>query len=154
MWDLSKSSAGLAIRFVTDSPYIKVKWEVLNNFSMNHMPDTGIKGVDLYYKNNNEWQYINTGRPQGFENHYTLIENMSNELKEFKIFLPLYDGVKNIEIGIDSSSRIEKAKKNEKQPIVFYGTSITQGGCASRPGHGAYKHNFKKIRFRRSQFWL
>jgi len=134
VWDLSKSSAGLAIRFVTDSPYIKVKWEVLNNFSMNHMPDTGIKGVDLYYKNNNEWQYINTGRPQGFENHYTLIENMSKELKEFKIFLPLYDGVKNIEIGIDSSSRIEKAKKNEKQPIVFYGTSITQGGCASRPG--------------------
>ena len=56
VWDLSKSSAGLAIRFVTDSPYIKVKWEVLNNFSMNHMPDTGIKGVDLYYKNNNEWQ--------------------------------------------------------------------------------------------------
>ena len=134
VWDLSKSSAGLAIRFVTDSPYIKVKWEVLNNFSMNHMPDTGIKGVDLYYKNNSEWQYINTGRPQGFKNQYTLIENMSNELKEFKIFLPLYDSVKNIEIGIDSSSSIEKAINNDKQPIVFYGTSITQGGCASRPG--------------------
>jgi len=85
VWDLSKSSAGLAIRFVTDSTYIKVKWEVLNNFSMNHMPDTGIKGVDLYYKNKSEWQYINTGRPQGFENHYTLIENMSNELKEFNL---------------------------------------------------------------------
>ena len=134
VWDLSKSSAGLAIRFVTDSPYIKVKWEVLNNFSMNHMPDTGVKGVDLYYKNNSEWQYINTGRPQGFKNQYTLIENMSNELKEFKIFLPLYDGVKNIEIGIGSSSSIEKAINNDKQPIVFYGTSITQGGCASRPG--------------------
>ena len=134
VWDLSKSSAGLSIRFVTNSPFIKVKWEVLNNFSMNHMPDTGIKGVDLYYKNNDEWQYINTGRPQGFKSQYKLIENMSNEMKEFKIFLPLYDGTKKIEIGIDSSSLIEKAKKSKKQPIVFYGTSITQGGCASRPG--------------------
>ena len=44
---------------------------------------------------------------------------MSNELKEFKIFLPLYDSVKNIEIGIDSSSSIEKAINNDKQPIVF-----------------------------------
>ena len=101
-----------ALSKIADSPYIKVKWEVLNNFSMNHMPDTGVKGVDLYYKNNSEWQYINTGRPQGFKNQYTLIENMSNELKEFKIFLPLYDSVKNIEIGIDSSSSIEKAINN------------------------------------------
>ena len=44
------------------------------------------------------------------------------------------DGIKNIEIGIDSSSFIKKSEKNFKKPIIFYGTSITQGGCASRPG--------------------
>jgi len=101
---------------------------------MDHMPDTGIKGVDLYFKNGQEWQYINTGRPQGFINEYKLIENMSEEMKEFRIFLPLYDGVKNIEIGIDPTSSIIKPNKNPRKPIIFYGTSITQGGCASRPG--------------------
>ena len=134
VWELSKSSAGISIRFSTNSTNLKVKWEVLNNFSMDHMPDTGIKGVDLYFKNGQEWQYINTGRPQGFINEYTLIENMSEEMKEFRIFLPLYDGVKNIEIGIDPTSSIIKPNKNSRKPIIFYGTSITQGGCASRPG--------------------
>ena len=134
IWNLSKSSAGVSIRFLTNTSNLKVKWEVINDFSMDHMPDTGIKGVDLYFKNGGKWQYINTGRPQGFFNEYTLVENMDVVMREFKIFLPLYDGVKNIEIGIDSTSSIEKPSKNSKKPIIFYGTSITQGGCASRPG--------------------
>lgn len=134
VWNLSKSSAGISIRFWTNTSNLKVKWEVMNDFSMDHMPDTGIKGVDLYFRNGQKWQYINTGRPQGFFNEYTMIENMDEVMREFKIFLPLYDGVKNIEIGIDSKSSIKKPSKNSKQPIIFYGTSITQGGCASRPG--------------------
>ena len=134
VWDLSKHSSGLSIRFLSNSSVITAKWEVLNNFSMDHMPDTGIKGVDLYFKNNDEWQYINTGVPVGFNNEYKLVENMENELREYKLFLPLYDGIKNIEIGVDSISYIKRPKINEKKPIVFYGTSITQGACASRPG--------------------
>ena len=134
VWDLSKNSAGLSIRFLSNSSVITVKWELLNNFSMGHMPDTGIKGVDLYFKNNNDWQYINTGIPLGFKNEYRLIDNMDNELREYRMFLPLYDGLKSIEIGIDNSSFIRKPKKSEKKPIIFYGTSITQGATASRPG--------------------
>ena len=134
VWDLSKHSSGLSIRFLSNSSIITAKWEVLNNLSMDHMPDTGIKGVDLYFKDNDEWQYINTGVPVGFNNEYKLIENMDNELREYKVFLPLYDGIKNIEIGVDSLSYVKKPKSNEKKPIVFYGTSITQGACASRPG--------------------
>ena len=134
VWDLSKNSAGLSIRFLSNSSVISVKWELLNNFSMDHMPDTGIKGVDLYFKNKDDWQYINTGRPVGFKNEYKLIENMDNELREYRVFLPLYDGLKSIEIGIDNSSFIRKPKTSEKKPIIFYGTSITQGATASRPG--------------------
>ena len=134
VWDLSKHSSGLSIRFLSNSSVITAKWEVLNNLSMDHMPDTGIKGVDLYFKNNDEWQYINTGVPVGFNNEYKLVENMDNELREYKVFLPLYDGIKNIEIGVDSLSYVKKPMSNEKKPIVFYGTSITQGACASRPG--------------------
>ena len=134
VWDLSKNSAGLSIRFLSNSSVITVKWELLNDLSMGHMPDTGIKGVDLDFKNNNAWQYINTGIPLGFKNEYRLIDNMDNELREYRMFLPLYDGLKSIEIGIDNSSFIRKPKTSEKKPIIFYGTSITQGATASRPG--------------------
>ena len=134
VWDLSKSSAGMSIRFLSNSKSISVKWTILNNFKMNHMAETGIKGVDLYFKNKDNWQYINTGRPEGIKNESTLIENMTQEMREFKIFLPLYDGVVDIEVGIDSSSIIKKPLKNRNKSIIFYGTSITQGGCASRPG--------------------
>ena len=134
VWDLSKSSAGMSIRFLSNSKSINVKWTILNNLKMNHMAETGIKGVDLYFKNKDNWQYLNTGRPDGIKNESTLIDNMSEEMREFKIFLPLYDGVVNIEVGIDSNSVIKKPLKNRNKSIIFYGTSITQGGCASRPG--------------------
>ena len=134
VWGLSKNSAGMSIRFLTNSSSISVKWEVLNNFTMNHMAESGIKGVDLYFKNKDVWQYLSTGLPTGFQNESTVISNMASEVREFKIFLPLYDGVVNIEIGIDSGSIIEKGLKNKNKEIIFYGTSITQGGCASRPG--------------------
>ena len=134
VWELSKSSTGLSIRFITNSSIIKVKWEILNDLKMDHMPETGIKGVDLYFRNKDNWQYLNTGRPKGKLNEYTLVENMTLKEREYKIYLPLYDGVKNIEIGIDSSSYIIVPDRNLEKPIIFYGTSITQGGCASRPG--------------------
>ena len=134
VWNLSKSSSGLSIRFLTNSPIISVKWEVLNDFKMNHMSETGIKGVDLYFRNNDSWQYLSTGRPQGFVNEATLLENMNAEEREYKIYLPLYDGIKNIEIGIDAESYIRQPETDYGKPVIFYGTSITQGGCASRPG--------------------
>jgi lysophospholipase L1-like esterase len=134
VWDLSKSSAGMSIRFLSNSKSINVKWTILNNLKMSHMAETGIKGVDLYFKNKGNWQYLNTGRPDGIENEATLKNNMSEDMREYKIFLPLYDGVVNIEVGIDSNSVIKKPLKNKNKPIIFYGTSITQGGCASRPG--------------------
>ena len=134
VWNLSKNSAGMSIRFYSNSNSLSVKWTVLNNFKMNHMAETGIKGIDLYFNNKGNWQYLNTARPEGLDNESLLINNMASEMREFKMFLPLYDGLVNIEIGIDSNSVIKKPLKNNSKPIVFYGTSITQGGCASRPG--------------------
>jgi hypothetical protein len=98
------------------------------------MADTGIKGVDLYYRNGGKWQYINTGRPSGVENESILAEDMHREMREFRLYLPLYDGVTSLEIGVEESSEFIKPGMPNHKPIVFYGTSITQGGCASRPG--------------------
>ena len=134
VWDLSKASAGISIRFLSNSTVLKVKWELLNDFKMNHMAETGIKGIDLYCRIGGHWQYINTGRPSGKKNEALLLENMSVEVREYKVYLPLYDGVTKLEIGIDSLGKIERPGRSDQRPIVFYGTSITQGGCASRPG--------------------
>ena len=134
VWELSKASAGISVRFLSNSTTIRVKWELLNNARMNHMAETGIKGIDLYCRMDDRWQYVNTARPSGKENEAMLINNMSSEMREYKMFLPLYDGVTRLEIGIDTLRKIEKPARSDRRPIVFYGTSITQGGCASRPG--------------------
>jgi hypothetical protein len=106
----------------------------LNDFQMNHMASTGIKGVDLYTKFKGQWRYVTTARPTNTINEQKLIKNMTPEFREYKLFLPLYDGVTKLEVGIDSIASIKKATPATLKPIVFYGTSITQGGCASRPG--------------------
>jgi hypothetical protein len=147
VWDLSKSSAGITVRFHSNSTSINLKWTVLNDFDMPHMASTGIKGIDLYTKNNNKWRYVTTaGAIVGLKKHqnkskpldsiseFELIKNMTPEFREYKLFLPLYDGVTKLEVGIDPTASIEKASPSSVKPIVFYGTSITQGGCASRPG--------------------
>ena len=147
VWDLSKSSAGITVRFHSNSTTINLKWTVLNNLDMSHMASTGIKGIDLYTKYDNKWRYVTTAGalvglktyqnksiPADSENEYELIKNMTPEFREYKLFLPLYDGVTKLEVGIDSIASIEKATPSAVKPIVFYGTSITQGGCASRPG--------------------
>jgi hypothetical protein len=147
VWELSKSSAGITVRFHSNSTSINLKWTVLNDFDMPHMAATGIKGIDLYTKYNNKWRYVTTAGalvglktyqnksiPTDIINEYELIKNMSPDFREYKLFLPLYDGVTKLEIGIDNNALITKASPNPAKPIVFYGTSITQGGCASRPG--------------------
>lgn len=134
VWDLSKNAAGISIRFFTNSSRIRVRWELLNNASMNHMAPSGIKGIDLYVRQQNEWRFVNTARPDGKSSSAVLVKNRQPQMQEFKMFLPLYDGVTDIEIGIDSAGTITKPADIPQKPIVFYGTSITQGGCASRPG--------------------
>ena len=147
VWDLSKASAGITVRFHSNSTSINLKWTILNDFDMPHMAATGIKGIDLYTKYNNKWRYVTTAGalvglktyqnksiPADSINEYELIKNMSPDFREYKLFLPLYDGVTKLEIGIDNNALINKASPNPVKPIVFYGTSITQGGCASRPG--------------------
>lgn len=134
VWDLSKNSAGLWVRFISNSPSIKVKWGILNDTKLNHMASTGVKGVDLYCKVKGTWTYVNTGRPTGIENEASLVSTLAPGEREFKIYLPLYDGTTHLEVGIDSASWIRKPAPETALPIVFYGTSILQGGCASRPG--------------------
>jgi lysophospholipase L1-like esterase len=137
VWALSKNSSGIAVRFRSNSRVIAARWEVVKNTVMNHFAPSGIKGLDLYCFDNGGWRYVNTGLPAGKISEKTFIINMKGENMEYMLYLPLYDGLKKLEIGVEKNSYIENPEINSprrEKPVVFYGTSITQGGCASRPG--------------------
>lgn len=133
VWELSENSAGVSISFKTNSSELSVKWTIKLDFSMNHMTNVGVKGIDLYYKENGSWDYLSSGIPSGKTNKAFLFKGISDQTREYRLHLGLYDSVTNLQIGIHEASSFEIVKDKEL-PIVFYGTSITQGGCASRPG--------------------
>lgn len=133
VWDLSRNSAGVVAHFISDATEIHIRWEVLNDFHMVHMAGTGIRGLDLYVKHDKNWFHLGTGKPYKKENTRRLIKNLSAEPREYMLYCPLYDGLKSLKIGLNPEAVIEEVPRNEKS-LVFYGTSITQGGCVSRPG--------------------
>ena len=137
VWELSKDCSGLAIRFRTNSRTIAAKWEVTEDAVMNHFAPSGIKGLDLYCLKNGKWQFVNSARPLGKISTAIIIERLDGKEMEYMLYLPLYDGLTNLEIGVETAATIsnplvDSPRKNK--PVVFYGTSITQGGCASRAG--------------------
>lgn len=137
VWKLSRNSAGISVRFASNASTIIVRWEVLNGTDLKHMPATGVRGVDLYAFTNGDWQFVRTGFPGGKTTEYTLLSNGDGSWREYLLNLPLYDGVVSLEIGVNESAVITKAKVKhllQKKAVVYYGTSIAQGACASRPG--------------------
>ena len=84
VWELSENSAGVSISFKTNSSELSVKWTVKLDFSMNHMTDVGVKGVDLYYKENGRWDYLSSGTPSGKSNKKSLFKGMSEKTREYR----------------------------------------------------------------------
>ena len=132
IWDLSENSAGINIQIRTNTRNLILKWCIKLDFKMNHMTDAGIKGLDIYQYEGKKWQYLSTGLPNSSKNKHTIKFKNAND-KILCFYLPLYDSIVDFKIGVDDDSDV-KFIKNKNKPIVFYGTSITQGGCASRPG--------------------
>lgn len=138
-WELSKNSAGLCVRFVTDVGKVSAKWTLLSEtLAMAHMPATGVSGLDLYARDRGSFRFVGIGIPSKKENSSTLCNLPAGE-REYCLYLPLYNGVSDVKIGVPSGSVIKPAPawpgySTSKKPVVVYGTSIVQGGCACRPG--------------------
>lgn len=139
VWGLSRHSTGLCVRFVTAATTIHARWTVTNktNLAMPHMPATGVSGLDLYVRTPAGWHWVANGRPTAETNTAQLASGLEPCEKEFLLYLPLYNGVSSVEVGLPDAAALKKADPrpaDRRAPLVFYGTSITQGGCASRPG--------------------
>lgn len=133
VWDLAQNSSGIQIHFSTNSTKIAVQYELSEFSNGGNINNVAKNGIDLYVKNKNSWQFVNSGTPLSKKNKFLLIKNLSNSNKEFILNLPLYNSIEGIEIGVEENSKIE-FRSHFQNKIAVYGTSITQGASASRPG--------------------
>lgn len=131
---LFTNSSGLAISFVTNSTEIKAKWTVPSKKQYPNMTPIMQKGLDLYIRKEGTWQHAGVGIPKGVNSACVLVESMNREEKECLLYLPLYDEITNLQIGVRRDAYLKKQANPFKGKIVVYGSSITQGASASRPG--------------------
>ena len=138
---LAGNSSGGIAAFYSNTNVLKIKVKLSFKFHMGHMPYTGQAGFDLYIgKNYQDMKFYRTSNfdfnKTEYEFTYFNHENLGDESKLFVLNFPLYATVEEILIGINKESTISPCIDlfKDDSKIVFYGTSITQGGCASRPG--------------------
>ena len=150
LWDRQQCSSGIGVRFATNSTRIGCKYTLYWDTHMIHMADTGLKGTDLYIlEGDSVWRHVNTNPPyvKKDENgnktklvESTYVSNLDGKMHEYVIYFPLYDGIEDFSVKVDSGAVITKGSPeviNANRRIVAYGTSILQGGCASRTGMAA-----------------
>jgi lysophospholipase L1-like esterase len=133
---LANNTSGGQVHFQSDSPRILVRVKLAHASGMYHMPATGQSGVDLYVGEPGKLRYSRTARFAGHANEFTaaLFEG-KKAMRNYIVNFPLYNGVKSIEVGVSNGSKVEAAPAFAGDGcVVVYGTSITQGGCADRPG--------------------
>lgn len=136
VWELAQSPSGGRIRFRTNSTTLAIRLEYPGPPDAKNMHAFGQTGVDLYVNGTYRDTAI-AGRDSkpGLVQEHSFYKDKPRAYREITLYLPLYMPVKVLGIGIDADAEIQAPKPFAlNKPIVFYGTSITQGGCASRPG--------------------
>jgi hypothetical protein len=136
VWDYSRHSSGMAVRFKTNASEIHARWKLTSDrLGMAHMPPSGVSGLDLYARDSNgKWLWAAATRPSNKEMETKLLFGIAKGIHEYLLYLPLYNGIESLSIGIPNGATFEGLTPHKTKPLVFYGTSITQGACASRPG--------------------
>jgi lysophospholipase L1-like esterase len=135
VWSLSHDSAGLNVRFTAAAPAIHARWTVRRErLALPHMPATGVSGLDLYVKQDGQWRWVANGRPEKKSNEQALVQGVTGPAREYLLYLPLYNGIESLSLGVPEGAKLEILPPDTRKPVLFYGSSILQGGCASRPG--------------------
>ena len=134
--DLSCQTSGGRIRFNTNSDILVAHVEVLNEPSMAHMPSSGSAGLDIFEGTGKEMKYIATRQPDCGKKRLDAEVSLAKGEKTLTLYLPLYNGVHSLQIGLAAGATLTAPPPYRRaKPLVFYGSSITQGGCASRPAN-------------------
>jgi hypothetical protein len=103
------------------------------SLALPHMPATGVSGIDLYALDGGQWKWVEVSRPKEVTTVHT-VSGIDPGLRSWMAYLPLYNSTVKVEIGVPKGSTFQPVAPRKEKPIVFYGTSITHGASASRPG--------------------
>ncbi|MEJ7639151.1 MAG: SGNH/GDSL hydrolase family protein [Singulisphaera sp.] len=139
VWDLSRHSAGLHIGFISDAPSISVRWALTSNrVAMNHMPATGVSGVDLYVRRDGRWHFLAIARPgeKGTANEQRLVQGLESREAEYRLYLPLYNGVERVEVGVPAGSSVRPSDEPNPPPSRSSSTDVDHLGGAAPRGPG------------------
>lgn len=136
---LNRHTAGGRLRFRTDSSCIAIRAVMATDYLMSHITLIGQSGFDLYHRydgSEEDIYYQSFKPPMGMRTGYSSAVMTDGRMAEYTINFPLYDGVKALYVALKKGASLEPATPYRYQkPVVYYGSSITQGGCASRPGN-------------------
>ena len=149
--ELNRYTAGGRIRFSTDSPYIAVKAVMRNVGIMRHQPIVGHYGFSLYLNNKYYTMFCPSYTSISYDTtkdvEYDEVKYVGNyftnqgDMYDYTMFMPCYGGVKKLYIGLKAGSTIKKHPPYKfEKPVAYYGSSITQGGVASRAGNEYQGH--------------
>jgi hypothetical protein len=136
VWNLSRDSAGMMVRFQTDASAISVRYKLLKErIALPNMSAMGASGVDLYARDaKGRWRWVAASKPAAITVEGELVTGLAPGSREYALYLPLYNGVDKLEIGVAPGATFTGLAPRTAKPVVFYGTSITHGASASRPG--------------------
>ena len=136
VWNLSRHSAGMLVRFRTDATEIHADYSVTSsNLAMPHMPATGVSGLDLYATDTDgSWKWVAVVAPKTQQVQTKIVSGIRAGERDYAIYLPLYNGTETLRVGVPMGAKFQPIAPRTQSPILFYGTSITHGACASRPG--------------------
>ena len=136
VWNLSRDSAGMMVRFQTDASAISVRYKLLKDrLALTNMSAMGVSGVDLYARDSKgHWRWVVASKPTAVMVEAELVNGLAPGSREYALYLPLYNGVEKLEIGVAPGAAFTELAPRQAKPVVFYGTSITHGASASRPG--------------------
>ena len=135
VWNLSRHTTGMSAHFETDASAIHIRYQLTQqNLALPNMPASGVSGFDLYAKVENVWRWLATHQPTAPSQNAIFIENLQPHQRAYHVNFPLHNGVRSFEIGIQKGTNFTPIAPRKTKPILFYGTSITHGLCASRPG--------------------
>lgn len=133
---LNQHTAGGRLRFITDSPYVAIRVTLRAADPMPHMARTGYAGFDVYARQGEGEHYRGTLIPDMTRDTYEAAVNLPGGLCTVTLNFPLYAGIHTLEVGLAAGAAVEAPEDYRYSlPVVYYGSSITQGGCASRPGN-------------------
>ena len=135
VWRLSTQTSGMFVTFEAATPALRFEVDLSEErLALPHMPATGASGVDLYAREGDgPWRWVFCSRP-GSQRYAAEVKGLSPTARTYRLYLPLYNGATSLRVAVPDGVELTPVRPRTTPPLVYYGTSIAHGACASRPG--------------------